>query len=184
MMAEFNYFHPPPVVKHADKWANKMAHHHFSIVPSCVYMIMRVGGSFLYLHKPESLLIQKGTQCLCLPLHALALCVNMLMHMKFWYLSDMQIPDQSTIMTKSPHVVPCSHPGLMQDKYQCAHYLHCFPPTNIHIHTHSLYTFFCFFFFFFGGRGELCLINCIPLPPLLNRWGKYPLYNKSLLAYN
>lgn len=60
MMAEFNYFHPPPVVKHADKWANKMAHHHFSIVPSCVYTITRVGGGFFCLHKPESLLIQKG----------------------------------------------------------------------------------------------------------------------------
>lgn len=44
-----------------------MAHHHFSIVPSCVYM--RVGGRFLYLQKPESLLIQKGTHnCVGVPL--------------------------------------------------------------------------------------------------------------------
>lgn len=50
-----------------------MAHHHFSIVPCCVYM--RVGGSFLYLQKPESLLIEKETGdyvcvcvCFCMPL--------------------------------------------------------------------------------------------------------------------
>lgn len=126
----------------------------------------------------------KRQMCLCVLASAcLCLWVNMCMHMKFWYLSDMQIPNQSTIMTKSPHVVPGSHPGLM-DKYQYAHCLHCISPTNIHIYSHSFYTCVFFSFFWGGVGGELSLINCIPLPPLLNRWGKYPLYNKSLMAYD
>lgn len=149
MMAEFNYFHPPRVVKHADKWANKMAHHHFSIVPSHVYMIMRAGGSFPYLHKPESInpkRIMRLSVCLCL--HAF----DMGMHVKFCYFSDMQILNQRTIMTKSPHVVPCSHPGVMQDKHHYAHYMHCIHQ-QIYIFIVIHFTFFKSFFSSFFGVG-------------------------------
>lgn len=45
MMPEFNYFHAAAVVKHADKWANTIVHHYFSLCTGLVRAIMSCGAA-------------------------------------------------------------------------------------------------------------------------------------------
>lgn len=171
MMAEFNYFHPAPVVKHADKWANRTAHHYFSIVPACLYMIMRVGGRLPYLREPESIFAAWGNKtegvwqsvCACVFLHSV--------YQRVWWSICWPVDFKLTHRDKWYH-----RPSLVHYHPATSPYMSL--PIVCTLCDKQIYIFIVINFpYFGGGKGSMCeppLINCVSSPPLLNRWGKYP----------